>query len=76
MAPVCIRTVLMTNLLISGLPIAGLSLSPETYRRWNRLCLSLDFDENEAQVSFNGEVSAMMKDPLPTSNPKGVEKVM
>ena len=37
----------------------------ETFRRWNRLCFSVNFDKNEAQVSVNGKVSALMKDPIP-----------
>ena len=43
----------------------------ETFRRWNRLCFSVNFDQNEAQVSFNGQVSAMTTDPIPMLNPKG-----
>ena len=33
------------------------------HRKWNRLCFSYDFDQNYGQVSFNGEVSELVKDP-------------
>ena len=41
------------------------------YRKWNRLCFSYDFDQNTGQVSFNGEVSELVKDPDTSPNMNG-----
>ena len=41
------------------------------YRKWNRLCVSYDFDRNEAQMSFSGSVSDLIKDPVSSPNMNG-----
>ena len=38
---------------------------------WNRLCISYDFEKNEGQVAFNGQVSELIKDPETLANMKG-----
>ena len=32
-------------------------------RKWSKLCVSYDFEKNEAQAAFNGRVSNVAKDP-------------
>ena len=32
-------------------------------RKWSKLCISLDFDQNTGQVGFNGRVSPLISDP-------------
>ena len=32
-------------------------------RKWNRLCVSYDFQKNQAQVAFGGKVSELIADP-------------
>ena len=32
-------------------------------RKWSKLCVSYDFEKNEAQAAFNGRVSTVAKDP-------------
>ena len=32
-------------------------------RKWSKLCLSYDFQKNEAQAAFNGRVSNVVKNP-------------
>ena len=41
-----------------------------TCRKWNRLCVSYDFQKNQAQVAFSGKVSELIVDPetLPNMN--------
>ena len=41
------------------------------YRMWNKFCLSYDFEKNEAQAAFNGQVSDLIKDPVTLANMKG-----
>ena len=38
---------------------------------WNKFCLSYDFQKNEAQAAFNGQVSDLIKDPETLANMKG-----
>ena len=33
-------------------------------RKWSKLCLSYDFQKNEAQAAFNGRVSNIVKNPV------------
>lgn len=40
-------------------------------RMWNRFCLSYDFEKNEAQAAFNGQVSDLIRDPVTLANMKG-----
>ena len=40
-------------------------------RMWNRFCLSYDFEKNEAQAAFNGQVSDLVRDPVTLANMKG-----
>ena len=40
---------------------------------WNKLCISYDFEKNEAQAAFNGQVSDLIKDPDTLANMKGSE---
>ena len=40
-------------------------------RMWNKLCISYDFEKNEAQAAFNGQVSDLIKDPVTLANMKG-----
>ena len=40
-------------------------------RKWNKLCMSYDFDKNEAQVGFNGKVADLRADPDTYPNYKG-----
>ena len=40
---------------------------------WNKFCLSYDFEKNEAQAAFNGQVSDLIKDPVTLANMKGSE---
>ena len=32
-------------------------------RKWSKLCVSYDFEKNEARVGFNGKVSELVKNP-------------
>ena len=40
-------------------------------RKWNKFCISFDFEKNEAQTAFNGRVSALIKNPDANPNMKG-----
>ena len=40
---------------------------------WNKFCLSYDFEKNEAQAAFNGQVSDLIKNPVTLANMKGWE---
>ena len=40
-------------------------------RMWNRFCVSYDFEKNEAQAAFNGQVSDLISDPVTLANMKG-----
>ena len=40
-------------------------------RMWNKFCVSYDFEENQAQAAFNGQVSDLIQDPATLANMKG-----
>ena len=40
-------------------------------RKWSKLCVSYDFERNEAQAAFNGAVSPLVKDPNTSSRMRG-----
>ena len=40
-------------------------------RKWNKFCISFDFEKNEAQTAFNGRVSTLVRDPRTSPNMKG-----
>ena len=40
-------------------------------RKWNKFCISFDFDKNEAQTAFNGRVSKLIRNPDANPNMKG-----
>ena len=40
-------------------------------RKWSKLCVSYDFEKNEAQAAFNGAVSPLVKDPNTSSRMRG-----
>ena len=42
-------------------------------RMWNKFCISYDFEKNEAQAAFNGQVSDVIKDPNTLANMAGSE---
>ena len=42
-----------------------------TSRKWNRLCVSYDFQKNQAQVAFSGTVSELIIDPETGKNMNG-----
>ena len=43
-------------------------------RKWNRLCVSYDFQKNQAQVAFSGAVSELIVDPETRPNMNGREE--
>ena len=45
-----------------------------TCRKWNRLCVSYDFQKNQAQVAFGGTVSQLIVDPETNPNMNGEEE--
>ena len=40
-------------------------------RKWNRLCVSYDFQKNQAQVAFGGKVSELIVNPKTVPNMNG-----
>ena len=44
-------------------------------RKWNKFCISFDFDKNEAQTAFNGRVSKLIKNPDANPNMKGKTQI-
>ena len=40
-------------------------------RKWNKFCMSYDFEKNEAQASINGISSPLYKNPETNPNMKG-----
>ena len=40
-------------------------------RMWNKFCISYDFEKNEAQAAFSGQVSELISDPSTMTNMKG-----
>ena len=40
-------------------------------RKWNKFCVSYDFQENQAQVALNGKVSNILKNPLTKASHNG-----
>ena len=45
-----------------------------TSRKWNRICVSYDFQKNQAQVAFSGKVSDLVVDPETRPNMNGGEE--
>ena len=45
-------------------------------RKWNKFCISFDFDKNEAQTAFNGRVSKLIKNPDTNPNMKGQSDIL
>ena len=41
------------------------------FRKWNKLCVSYDFQKNQAQVALNGTVSELIVDPETMLNMNG-----
>ena len=41
------------------------------FRKWTRLCVSYDFQKNQAQVAFGGKVSDLIVDPETRPNMNG-----
>ena len=78
--PNVISTVLMADengaLIIRALDVHSFKLNDSIpynniLRMWNRFCLSYDFEKNEAQAAFNGEVSDLVRDPVTLANMGG-----
>ena len=40
-------------------------------RKWSKLCVSYDFEKNEAMAAFNGKVSDLVKNPKSSEHMKG-----
>ena len=40
-------------------------------RMWNKFCISYDFEKNEAQAAFSGQVTKLISDPATMTNMKG-----
>ena len=40
-------------------------------RKWSKLCVSYDFEKNEAMAAFNGKVSDLVKNPKSSEYMKG-----
>ena len=40
-------------------------------RKWSKLCISYDFEKNEARAAFNGKVSALVQNPKTSKHMQG-----
>ena len=51
----------VSNLDVHSFKLNHTTLYNNILGKWSKVCLSYDFELNEAQVAFNGEVSALVR---------------